>query len=239
MNRLLALAGLAAHELWISYRLLLLLTLPLLGGLAVGAIPAELAGLRAVDGAARWYAISLCASVGIGAAVVSATLAAERRRGTIAWMAVRAVPRSAVQLAWFVVVGGVMVVGIALGAAAAWLTAIEQLAEIPDAGPLVAATVAAAAAALVVLAGAMIVGALPLPPAVASVLSLLLGVGILASAVVVPLTAPLPTGGLGLLANLSRSTRPIADALQSTGTALVAVAFLLLLAVVTLDRADL
>ena len=129
MSRLLALVGLAAHELWISYRLLLLLTLPLLGGLAVGAIPAGLAGLRAVDGAARWYAISLCASVGIGAAVVSGTLAAERRRGTIAWMVVRAVPRSAVQLAWFIVVGGVMVFGIALGAAAAWLTATERLAE--------------------------------------------------------------------------------------------------------------
>jgi len=53
------------------------------------------------------------------------------------------------------------------------------------------------------------------------------------------LTAPLPNGGLGLLADLSGSARPIADALQSTGTALVAVAVLLVLAVVTLDRADL
>lgn len=239
MSRLLALAGLAAHELWISYRLLLLLTLPLLGGLAVGAIPSEFTGLRAVDGAARWYAISLCASVGIGAAVVSGTLSAERRRGTIAWLAVRAVPRSAVQLAWFVVVAGVMVVGIALGAVAAWLTAIERVAEIPDAAPLVTATVAAAAAALVALAAAMVVGALPLTPGPATLLSLVVSVGILASAIVVPLTAPLPTGGLGLLADLSRSTRPIADALQSTGTALVAVAFLLALAVATLDRADL
>lgn len=239
MSRLLALVGLAAHELWISYRLLLLLTLPLLGGLAVGAIPPDLAGLRAVDGAARWYAVSLCASVGIGAAVVSGTLAAERRRGTIAWMVVRAVPRSTVQLAWFVVVGGVMVVGIALGATAAWLTAIEQLAEIPDAAPLVAATIAAAAAALVALAAAMVVGALPLTPGPATLLSLLLSVGMLATSVMVPLTAPLPTGGLGLLADLSRSTRPIADAFQSTGTALVAIAILLVLAVVTLDRADL
>ena len=239
MSRLLALVGLAAHELWISYRLLLLLTLPLLGGLAVGAIPAELAGLRAVDGAARWYAISLCASVGIGAAVVSGTLAAERRRGTIAWMVVRAVPRSAVQLAWFIVVGGVMVFGIALGAAAAWLTATERLAEIPDAAPLVAATIAAAAAALVALAAALVVAALPLAPVPAALLALLLSVGMLASAVLVPLTAPLPNGGLGLLADLSGSARPIADALQSTGTALVAVAVLLVLAVVTLDRADL
>ncbi len=239
MSRLLALVGLAVHELWISYRLLLLLTLPLLGGLAVGAIPAELAGLRAVDGAARWYAISLCASVGIGAAVVSGTLAAERRRGTIAWLAVRAVPRSSVQLAWFIVMGGVMVLGITLGAAAAWFTATERLAEVSDAAPMVAATTASAAAALMVLAAAMVVGALPLAPAPASALSLLLGVGTLAATVVVPLTAPLPTGGFGLLADLSRSSRPIADALQSTGTALVGVATLLVLAVLTLDRADL
>lgn len=239
MNRILALVRLAVHELWISYRLLLLLTLPLLGGLAVGAVPAELAGLRAVDGAARWYAIFLCASVGIGAAVVSGTLAAERRRGAIAWLVVRAVPRSSVQLAWFMVVGGVMVIGIALGAAAAWFTATERLTEIPDAAPLVAATISSAAAALMVLAAAMVIGALPLGPAPASALSLVLSAGVLAAAVAAPMTAPLPTGGLALLADLSRSSRPVADALQSTGTALVGVAVLLVLAILTLDRADL
>lgn len=239
MSRLLALVGLAVHELWISYRLLLLLTLPLLGGLAVGAIPAELAGLRAVDGAARWYAISLCASVGIGAAVVSGTLAAERRSGTIAWLVVRAVPRSSVQVAWFIVVGWVMVLGIALGAAAAWFTATERLSEIPDVAPLVAATTASAAAALMVLAAAMVVGALPLAPAAATALSLIVSVGILAATVLAPLTAPMPTGGLGLLADLSQSSRPIADALQSTGTALVGVAILLVVAIITLDRVDL
>lgn len=240
MSRLSTLVGLALHELWISYRLLLLLLLPLLGGLAVGAIPAELAGIRAVDGAARWYAVSLCASVTIGSAVAAGTVAAERGRGTIAWMAVRAVPRSAVLLSWFLAMGLVLLAGIALGAGAAWMAAISRLAEIPDAAPFVAASAAAAATALMALALAVLVGALPLAPGPAALLAMGLAGGLLAAAVLGPLaSAPLPTAGMGLLADLSESARPVADAIQSTGMALVTVAGLLALAAVALERRDL
>ena len=240
MSRLPALVGLALHELWISYRLLLLLMLPLLGGLAVGLVPPGLASVRAVDGAAWWFGVSLCASVPLAAALAAGTVAIERHRGTIAWMAVRAVPRSAVLFSWFLAIALVLVVGIGLGAVSAWLVAIGSLPEAPDAGPFAAAVAAATGAALGVLAVALVLSVLPLPSPIASVLAALLGAGLLAAALLGPLGGvPLPLAGMGLLADLGAAARPIGDALRSTGTALAATAVLLVVAALVLERQDL
>lgn len=240
MSRLPALVGLALHELWISFRLLLLLTLPLLGGLAVGMVPTELAGVRALEGAAWWLGVSLCASVALAAALAAGSLAIERQRGTIAWMAVRAVPRSTVLLSWFLAIGLVLLAGIALGAVSAWLVAIGRLPEAPDPGPFVAAVGAAGGAALLAVAVALLVSVLPLSAAMAAGLGMLLAGALLVASLIGPLGAvPSPTAGMGLLADLGATARPVGDALRSAGTALAAVAAVLVLAAAILERRDL
>jgi hypothetical protein len=240
VSRLPALVGLALHELWISFRLLLLLTLPLLGGLAVGMVPAELSGVRALEGSAWWFGVSLCASVALCAALAAGSVAIERQRGTIAWMAVRAVPRSAVLLSWFLAIGLVLLGGIALGAFSAWLVAIGRLPEPPDPAPFMAAVGAAGASALLVVAVALLVSVLPLSAAWAALLGLLVAAGMLVASLIGPLGAtPSPTAGLGLLADLGASARPVGDGIRSTGSALAAAAVVLVLAAAILERRDL
>ena len=239
MKRLRALTRLALHELWISFRLIAVIGPPVLGGLLVVAVPPDLAGMTAVGGAGFWYAVSASTAICITSGLAAGTLAYERRRGTVAWMVVRAVPRSAVLLSWFVAFGLLLTVGIALGSIGAWLAAIARAEAPTDAGPFAAAIVATAGAALASVAGSLVIGAF-LRTVPATLLALGLAAAILAAAVAGPLGGvPLPTGGIGLLANLDAAPRPVGDALQSAGAALAAAALLLVLAGAGLERSDL
>jgi hypothetical protein len=239
MKRLRTLTRVALHEMWISFRLILVIGLPVVGGIAVIALPPELAGATAVGGAGFWYAVSASAAICIASGLAAGTMAHERRRGTVAWMAVRAVPRSAVLFSWFVSYGSLLTAGIALGSIGAWLAAIARADSPPDFGPFAAAIVATAGAALVSVAGGLLFGTF-LRTLPATLLALVLSAAILAAALAGPLGGvPLPTGGIGLLAHLDASTRPVGDALQSAGAALAAAALLLVLAGAGLERSDL
>jgi hypothetical protein len=239
MKRLRILTAVALHEMWISFRLILVIGLPVLGGMMVIVLPPELAGATAVGGAGFWYAVAACATICIASGLAAGTLAHERRRGTVAWMAVRAVPRSAVMLSWFLAFGLLLTAGIALGSIGAWLAAIAHADSPPDFGPFAASIVATAAAALASVAAGLLLGAF-LRTVPATVLAVVLSAAILAAAIAWPLGAvPLPTGGIGLLAHLNAAARPIGDALQSAGTALAAAALLLVLAGAGLERSDL
>jgi hypothetical protein len=229
----------ALRELWISFRLIPVVGLPILAGMAVIAMPAELGGASAIAGAGFWFAVGAGASICVAASLAASTLAHERRRGTVAWMAVRAVPRSAVLVSWFVGFGLLLVGGIVVGSVGAWLAAISR-AEAPiDPIPFMAAVAALACTALVTLAAALCAGTI-LGRGVAAILVLLASGAFVAATILGPPEGwLLPTTGIGLLADLGSAARPIGDALRSGGTALAGAAVLLLLAAAVLERADL
>lgn len=239
MRGLRTLTRMALHEMWISFRLIPLIGLPLVGGMLVSAVPPELAGETAVGGAGFWYAISAGAAICLASGLAAITLAHERRRGTLAWMAVRAVPRSAVLASWFLAFAILLMVGIGLGSIGAWLAAIARAETSPDAIPFAAAVAASVGAGLAAVAAGLLFGTvLPRWPAV--LLAIGLSGALVAATIVAPATAiASPTGGIGLLAHLDAFSRPMAGAFQSAGAALAAAALLLVLAGAGLERSDL
>lgn len=239
MSRLPALLRLALHELWISYRLIPIIGLPTVAGAFVSLVPADLAAPGAVAGSAHWLAIGLAVALPVVGAVAAATLAAERGRGTLAWMAVRAVPRSSVVVAWFLGFALLLAIGVALGAAGAWLAALERAETPPDPGPFMFAVTGTIFIGLLVIAlGLLIASRLAARPAA------LLTALVSATALVVTLVLPqadhqLPTGALAVLYGLDQATRPISDAVRSAGLSLAATAVLLVFAAAGTERADL
>lgn len=239
MNRLQTLSWMALHEMWISFRLLAVFGLPLLGGLLAIVVPPDLAGVTAVGGAGFWYAVGASLAIAMTAGLAAGTIAHERRRGTMAWMAVRAVPRSAILLSWFVAFGLVLAAGIVLGSIGAWLAALGRAEVTPDAIPYSAAVGASIGAGLAAVALGLLVGTF-LPRIPATLLALAAGAALLAAAIGMGSGGlPNPTGGIGLLAHLDAANRPVGDALRSGGAALTATAILLVLGVVSLEHRDL
>jgi ABC-type transport system involved in multi-copper enzyme maturation permease subunit len=239
MRRLSTLTRMALHELWISFRLIPLIGLPVVGGMLVSAVPPEFAGETAVGGASFWYAVAAGVAICVASGLAALTIAHERHRGTAAWMAVRAVPRSTVLFSWFLAFAILLVAGLALGSVGAWLAAIGRAESPPDPLPFAAAVAATAAMALAAVAVGLMIGtALPILPA--ALLAVAVSTPMVVAAFLMPFsTLPLPIGGLGLLAHLDSVGRPVASALQSTGAALAASAVLLVLAGTGLERSDL
>jgi ABC-type transport system involved in multi-copper enzyme maturation permease subunit len=239
MKRLWTLTGMALHEMWISFRLIVVLGVPLLGGILVIVLPPDLVGETAIGSTGYWYAVVTSAAICIATGLAAGTIAHERRRGTVAWMAVRAVPRSAVLLSWFVAFGILLMAGIVLGSGGAWLTAVSRAETPPEIVPFAATIGATVGAALTCVAAGLFIGTF-LRTIPATLLALALGGAVLAAAVALPpASLPIPTAGIGLLAHLDAAARPIGDALVSTGAALGATAVLLVLAGLSLERSDL
>jgi ABC-type transport system involved in multi-copper enzyme maturation permease subunit len=239
VTRLPVLTGLALRELWITFRLIPILVLPVLAGFVEAVVPPELAGLSAVGGAGFWFATSLAAAVSIIAAIAAWSLATERHGGTAAWMVVRAVPRSTVLVSWFVALAILLAIGIGLGGMGAWLTVLERAETTPDAIPFMAAVAASLATAWAAVALGLLVGTLFGRRSAAVVALLACGL-VLGLAVAGPLaTPPLPTAGLGVLASLDQAARPVSDAFRAAGGALAAAAALLVVAAALMERTDL
>ncbi len=239
MRRLRTLTRMALHELWISFRLIPLVGLPVVGGMLVSAVPPELAGETAVGGTGFWYAVFAAAAICAAAALAALTMASERRRGTVAWMAVRAVPRPSVLFSWFLGFGILLLLGLALGSVGAWLAAIGRAETTPDALPFAAAVGATAATAMAAVAVGLLLGA-TLPALESTLLALAATAALVALPFVLPMSViPLPLGGLALLTHLDGAARPVAEAVQSAGAALAAASVLLVLAAAGLERSDL
>jgi hypothetical protein len=223
---------LALRELWISFRLLLLLGAVLAGGIA-GALLPELA----LD--PSLLAIGLAAASVLLAGMSARTMARERGRGMMAWLAVRGVPRSVMVIAWL----GAFAFPIVLGGAGAgvlgWLSSAVQLP--PPIDPLSYGAIAASAVAgvVVVVTLGFVLGAI-LRPVPAALLAILLAAAIAAPGLLALSNPPwLPTAGFGLLVNLSALERPLADGLRTLGLAVAAIAVLIVLAGVFLEATDL
>ncbi|HSM37873.1 MAG TPA: hypothetical protein VK838_00960 [Candidatus Limnocylindrales bacterium] len=233
-------AGLALHELWISFRLLLVVGVVMLASLPAALVPhstaPNLAG--APPDSLGWFAIALAAAMVAVAALAAGTLAYERRRGTAGWMAVRAVPRSVILLAWFAAFGLLVTAALVPAGLVGWFSLVNALPPTGP-GPFIAALLACGMAGLAALALAMLAGSLLPPPFAIVATALLAGPPLLGAATGQWGLAALPGGGLAVLAGLGGATRPIADALLSAGVALSLTAVLLVAAAAAFERADL
>jgi ABC-type transport system involved in multi-copper enzyme maturation permease subunit len=227
-----AVTWLAVRELWISFRLIMVIALFLLAGALVALLP----GLGRPQ-PAGWFAIGLgVASAGAGA-LTAGVLSGERRRGTAAWLASRAVPRVTLLVSWFIALLGAGVVGFVPGAALAWLT-ILSAAPLLDPARFAIGVVAVGSGALAALALGMLAGAL-LPPRRAILLTLVLCAALAAGALALPAARSLtPASGYFLLAEVPTGW-PLGRALQAIGIGLASAALLLTLAGLALERADL
>jgi hypothetical protein len=243
VSRFLTVAGLALRELWISFRLLVAVAAMLLAVLPAALLPptpTQLAGLAWTP--LQLFAIGLAAALALVSGLAAATLAGERRSGTIGWLVNRAVPRPIVLLAWFSAFALVMALGLVPSAALAWLTqpGARELAGGPAAfvAPM-AATWAAGVAAMSL--GLLLGSWLPAMPAAVVTVVVVCGLLVPAAADALPGLAvpPAPGAGLAILAGLDEAARPIADSLRSAGAALTAAGVLLAVGSAALSRADL
>jgi ABC-type transport system involved in multi-copper enzyme maturation permease subunit len=240
VRRFATLVGLALRELWLSYRLLVGIAVLVAAALPVALLP-ELPTLTLggamLEGTA-WFAAGLAAALALLAGIAAGTLSGERRRGTLAWLAARAVPRTTLLLAWFGAFSLVLAAGLVASATLAAASPGNALiADRPVA--FWAVTGAVAAAGLAATAFGLLAGTLLRPVAAVVVTLLLVGGALLTAALGPPGWSPLPAAGLAVLAGFGDAARPIADATRSSGTALALAAGLLLLAAARLQRVDL
>jgi ABC-type transport system involved in multi-copper enzyme maturation permease subunit len=239
VSLLVEVAGLALRELWISFRLLPAVGALLLSGLPAALLPhvaaSDLAG--APPSTLTWFALALALGMALVAAIAAGTFAAERRRGTAAWVSLRAVPRATILLAWFAAFVLLVLIGSLPAALVAWVSLDVIVAAQP--APYAAAVAAALSAGLLALAAGLLAGTL-LSPRVAAVTTLILsGAALVGSVAAAAGASPQVPVGLGLLAGLDELASPLADGLRSAGLTLALTAVLLILAATALDRVDL
>jgi hypothetical protein len=229
----LTLTRLAVRELWISFRLLLLLALPVIAGLVALLLSAD------PDLTQPALALGMGSVAALAAGVAAASWAMERQRGTAAWLSMSAVPRASILIAWFVGLAVPMLFGVAGGSALVWLGTGTHTIPPLD-GPAYAALVGAiAGATLQALAIGLVFGSF-LPPVIAALVAVLGSGGLLAAGLLLVTEPPvIPTAGVGLLAQAMDLLRPMADGLQALGLGLAMTGLLIGVALLIFDRVDL
>jgi hypothetical protein len=228
-----ALTRMAVRELWISFRLLLLIALPVIAGLVALLLSSD---PERTQPALAWGTAVVAA---VASGVAAAAWATERRRGTAGWLTMRAVPRASILIAWFVGLATPMLVGIAAGSLLVWLgTGIQPVPPL-DAPAYVTLVGAAAGAALQALAIGLLFGSF-LPPRLAAFVALLASGALLGAGLFIMPEPPLiPTAGVGLLDRAMDLLRPMADGLQALGLSLALTGLLLGVSLLIFDRVDL
>jgi hypothetical protein len=224
-------AWLALRELWISYRLMIVVGGFIAGGAIVALVPLP-SGLM-TDRLAVVFAVATAL-----AGMVSAwSLATARRRRRAAWLVGHGVTRATIVMSWFAALGLAGLLGLVPSAALAWPLVAPAA---PSEGAAYAATIAAiGGGVLVAVALGLVAGAI-LPPGAAAAVTLVAWAGAAAGTWLSPdASAYMPGAGLALLAELGDTARPIARALAATGVALGAAAALLVLAAAAFERVDL
>ncbi|MDQ3690989.1 MAG: hypothetical protein M3406_13340 [Chloroflexota bacterium] len=219
---------LALRELWISFRLLLLLTAYVAVGAAAALIPGSLPAILVR------LAIGVSAAMVVGAALAAWSLSRDRVLGRAGWLATRSIPRGTILVGWFVALALVSVLGLVAVGALGWLAASTASSSL-DPVAFGATFGAIACGSLVLLALGLLFGA-ALPPLAATVGAAVASVLIVAAAWFALPRVALPVEAL---VHLPRLPGPIAIALQGGGASLALAALLVLAARAALERVDL
>jgi len=227
------LTRMAVRELWISFRLLLLLTLPIAAGLLTVLLASD------PDLTQPTLAWGLAGAATVAAGVAAAAWASERRRGTAAWLSLRAVPRASILIGWFAGLALPLLVGTAAGGLLVWMATAVAPSPPLDGLSYASLVGAAAVAALQALAIGVVYGSF-LRPTPSVILAMIASGALLGAGLLVGQEPPLvPTAGLGLLAQAPDLLRPLADGLQALGLGLTLTGLLLGAALLIFDHVDL
>ena len=219
---------LALRELWITFRLLILLAVYVAAGAAVALLPAPLSTTLVR------LAIGVAAAMVAGAAIAGWSLSRERTLGRAAWLATRSIPRRTILVGWFAALTSVSIMGIVAVGVLGWLAASAPGSSLdPFAFGLTFAAIACGAIGLLALG--LLVGTL-LRPLAAAIVAAAAGVGLGALVWVAVPRVAIPVEAL---AQLTQLASPISVAIQGAGAGLAAAAILLLLARVLIERIDL
>jgi len=219
---------LALRELWISFRLLLLLAVYVAAGTVAAVVPAPLPTTL------FRLAVGLAAA-GVTAAVIAAwSLSRERALGRAAWLATHSIPRATILIGWFVPLAAVSVLGLLAAGSLGWLATSASSAR-PGALAFAATVASIATLVMALLALGLLVGALVRAPAAALVTALACALIVAVPwAAVPPVTLPIEA-----LARLPELAAPTSLAVQGAGAGLLATAVLLIVARGALGRVDL
>ncbi|MGI8659297.1 MAG: hypothetical protein ACR2K4_11115 [Candidatus Limnocylindria bacterium] len=219
-------ARLAIRELWMTFRLLILLAAYLGGAALVALVPAP---PSVVLGR---LAIVLAVAGIVGAVITAWSLSQDRVRGRFGWLVTRAIRRRTILNGWFAALTLITVSGVTAAGMIGWAAAGTSGPMNPSAFGVSMISVACGAVALVTLGLAL--GSWLRPRlavlATAAISAATIGVGwILLPGPILPFEA---------LADLLRSDRPISLALQGAGASLALAVALLVAAGLVLGRAD-
>lgn len=224
---------LAVRELWMTFRLLVLLAGFVGAGAVVALLPAPLPD------------VVLRLALGVGAATVVAgslaawSLAEERERGHAAWLVGRSVSRETVLVGWFLAVAALCLLGVAVAGLLGWLIASAVTLRL-EAAAFAAALGAVAATVPAALALGLLLGALLRPGIAAAAAAIALaGLGVVAWQLREVTGGLVPGAAFVDLAALREGATMQVVALRSSGAALVAAALLLVAARLALERVDL
>ena len=223
---------LAVRELWITFRLVVLLVAFVAVGAAVALVPAPLPLTM------QRLAGGLGAATLLVAAAAAWSIAEERARGRAGWLVTRSVPRGTLLGGWFAATAAIALVGLSAAAVLGWLAASGVSFGLDPAG-YAAVMLAVAASVMAAVALGLLTGTV-LGPRAAVLASLLAGIAVAAVAWLLPASDGLVPGSAFLsLAALREGPAAPGAAWQATGVALLTAAMLLVLARLALSRADL
>ena len=124
MRRFGTVTGLALRELWISFRLLLVVGVLIVAAVPSAMLPHTTPALAAspLESPLEWFAIGLALALGVVGGMAGAALSRERRRGSAGWLVIRAVPRPVILLGWFAAFALLLAAGLLPAATLVWLT---------------------------------------------------------------------------------------------------------------------
>lgn len=232
MSQAVVVTWLAVRELWITFRLVVLL----LALVAVGAIVALAPAALPIT--MQRLGVGLGAATLVVAAVAAWSVAEDRQQGRAGWLVTRSVPRGTLLGGWFVALSAVALAGMIATGVLGWLTASGVSLRL-DAGAFAVRVGAVAATVVAVVALGVLAGTVARPR-----LAALLALFVAAAAGMIAWLVPSPSAlvpGVAFveLAEFLEGTASDALVWQSAGVALVTAALLLGLARLALERADL
>lgn len=219
---------LALRELWISFRLLLLVA----GYVGVGAVVAL---LPAPASDTLWrLSLGLAGAVVLGSVIAAGALSTERVLGRAGWLVTRSISRSTLLVGWFLALGAVSLLGLVAAGLLGWLAVSSPRALVE---PVVFAVVIAGSAAMSLagIAIGLLMGSL-LRPLPAMIGALALGIAAVAAIQVLAPGVALPVATLRELLDIER---PVAAGIRGAGACLLATAATMILGRVALGRVDL
>jgi len=232
VSQALLVARVALRELWMSFRILLILVAFAGGSAILVLVPS--APAVTLDR----LAIGLGVATVVASAVAAWTLSVERAAGRAGWLVTRSVSRGTYLVGWFIGLASVTVVGVIGSSLLGWLTTAAV--PIPIEGiAFAAAVVAVMTTAVAAVALGLAVGALlpPLPAAaVAAVACAASGLLILFAS---GGSTAVPGAAYLLVSRLGAPQSVLTDALRAAGIGLVQIAVLFVIARAAIERAEL